>query len=766
MKKEQIQKKYPRYYFSRYFRIFLFIIPLIVIISSCLNEKSPKGWEITFQPESIKCGFRIPLKLNVIIGAKKKNSENSLRLRFPHDILGRPYEYKASQAALKTISKIFAPTNCMPQLNLEGRIEQTGPFDLLMTFPPSCLTGDKISIDFYLPPFYREGAIKIEAQLETGVRIFPLKDFVIHSSRLKPGPADGKGEFPIDRGAEIIAGREASWSIIYTAGENGIEKNGAISVIAPHALYSSRHPTIIPGLTDNLDNVSVIAPKNAKIQVLTKFRAFHRTLDIVVKDGRINQGDEIKINFKKSVFYISGKWPFGVWVDGDGDGSFSPVISESSLQIEPEAAYEQKQIIMQPNKEHPRASFMDVYIDKFGNPSSHSIGVSKRDVPYPSWLSTEKSENSWKLNFIAADKLSYSTTVPNDADQPQIFWGDLHGHSSMSDGAESPSDYFSFARNVAIIDFAALTDHERQLTENEWKEILDAADKYTEPGTFAAIAGIEINDTAAAHTNLIFENRTELPSPVFGETDDVYSTDYNGNYLFLRFPMPALIKSFLKNDGALAIAHRAGMHEPIFQIDSPPEQPVIEMYSAHGSAEEKGKPWSIQMVDSDETVLDVLRKGSRVGFTASGDSHDGRPGMTLWNQLPGGLTAVKCEALHKKDIFDALRKRRTWATTGSRGYLDFRIDEHPEGSEIDTSDHELKLRCIVMMPEVEDVVIRRFADGKWTDLSVPQVEGYPIKMFDKELILSEKAGNYIYYVRVMGKNFPLAWSSPIWVKIK
>ena len=43
---------------------------------------------------------------------------------------------------------------------------------------------------------------------------------------------------------------------------------------------------------------------------------------------------------------------------------------------------------------------------------------------------------------------------------PRILWGDLHGHSNFSDGTGLPEDYYRYARDVAALDVAALTDHD------------------------------------------------------------------------------------------------------------------------------------------------------------------------------------------------------------------------------------------------------------------------------------------------------------------
>ena len=47
-----------------------------------------------------------------------------------------------------------------------------------------------------------------------------------------------------------------------------------------------------------------------------------------------------------------------------------------------------------------------------------------------------------------------------DETAPHLVWADLHGHSNLSDGTGTPDDYYRYARDVAGLDVAALTDHD------------------------------------------------------------------------------------------------------------------------------------------------------------------------------------------------------------------------------------------------------------------------------------------------------------------
>jgi hypothetical protein len=41
-----------------------------------------------------------------------------------------------------------------------------------------------------------------------------------------------------------------------------------------------------------------------------------------------------------------------------------------------------------------------------------------------------------------------------------IYWGEAHGHTRISDGKGTLDDYFTYARDVAKLDFAIVSDHD------------------------------------------------------------------------------------------------------------------------------------------------------------------------------------------------------------------------------------------------------------------------------------------------------------------
>src|SRR5262249_45417751 len=87
---------------------------------------------------------------------------------------------------------------------------------------------------------------------------------------------------------------------------------------------------------------------------------------------------------------------------------------------------------------------------------------------------------------------------------------------------------------------------------------------------------------------------------------------------------------------------------------------AVEVHSAWGTFE-----WLIR---------DAFEMGYRVGICANSDGHKGRPGACYpgasFFGSYGGLTCFLAGRLDRDAIFESMRRRRHYATTGNRGLLD------------------------------------------------------------------------------------------------
>jgi hypothetical protein len=178
----------------------------------------------------------------------------------------------------------------------------------------------------------------------------------------------------------------------------------------------------------------------------------------------------------------------------------------------------------------------------------------------------------------------------------------------------------------------------------------------------------------------------------------------------------------------------------------------------HGSSEGfdiNDRP--LKNMDKNNTVMEALRKGLRIGFTAGSDTHSGRPGGSIKEPFPywGGLVAVWAESLTRKDIFAALKARRTYALTGARINLKMTVNDAFMGSELPYSD-------------TADIKIDVWAQSKIKKVQLIKntilYKEYEVNKDEFHLQLEDKTeGPAFYHCRVIQEDGHLAVCSPVWI---
>ena len=59
-----------------------------------------------------------------------------------------------------------------------------------------------------------------------------------------------------------------------------------------------------------------------------------------------------------------------------------------------------------------------------------------------------------------------------------VYYVYLHNHTSVSDGTGTPAQAYTYARDVAHLDFFGLAEHANMMTSTEWTTVKNAADSY------------------------------------------------------------------------------------------------------------------------------------------------------------------------------------------------------------------------------------------------------------------------------------------------
>lgn len=230
----------------------------------------------------------------------------------------------------------------------------------------------------------------------------------------------------------------------------------------------------------------------------------------------------------------------------------------------------------------------------------------------------------------------------------RIFWGETHGHTAFAEGQGSPDGYYKFGRDVARLDFLSLSEHDIWMDDREWKTLQEMAAKHRVPGRFTTILSFEWTSRLlyGGHHNVFFRNapgRRRVPNQKAPLLDELYAglRRQNGTDDVLIIPH----------------AHQAGD----WSRNDPDMERLVEIQSGHGTFDWFGDKY--------------LRNGFEVGFVGASDNHNGHPGYSgIGNRQMGGLAAALARENTADGIFDALRNRAVYATTGERIILDVTLN--------------------------------------------------------------------------------------------
>jgi hypothetical protein len=328
-----------------------------------------------------------------------------------------------------------------------------------------------------------------------------------------------------------------------------------------------------------------------------------------------------------------------------------------------------------------------------------------------------------------------------------LYYGEIHSHTELSDGGGTPEDSYRWARDVEGLDFAGLADHFEDgqsynyTLEDKWRITREVTDQFYEPGRFVSFLGYEIG-TLDRHRNVYFRDG-EGRMIVEGRGGETVTMDN--------------VFEKLAGSDYILIPHAPKFHGIDWDRPHEPErQRLIEICSTWGISEEGG-PLSVRA---------GLDYGYRFGFTGGTDNHQAEPG----NPELGGITGVYAESLTREAIFDALMARRTFATSGPRMIVTFRVNGALMGTELAPTDgpREVTGRCITCdaIDRIEVIrngeVVHAVSGGGGRDRRIEWEDAEDADGLLEERPLDGRRCAY-YYLRVITVNGDIGWSSPIWL---
>jgi hypothetical protein len=357
-------------------------------------------------------------------------------------------------------------------------------------------------------------------------------------------------------------------------------------------------------------------------------------------------------------------------------------------------------------------------------------------------------------------------------------WGDLHSHDKVHN-CGAGEDPYTYAREVSCLDFVAVCPDFRGLSQDVWHQHVLRAEEANDPQHFTAILAYEAG-FRQGHYNIYFRGGD---GHIFDVSDQsLHSMDH--------------LLPTLNPEDVFIVPHHLGI-DWCCQAGYPPEWdpwvPLLEIYSQHGLSESYSPEHVLSyefnrtrgLEDKYATSLnrsvyarDAWSQGRRFGVIASSDDHMGQPGKSV-----KGLAAVFSPQNTREALFQSLKARKAYGTTGERILLDFRINGHEMGQEIFV-DGEDPLTVEVEVHGTDEIAFievarLRLGEESWES-------AFSDRLVDRNLFHEQPGesnldyatrfeelftSDAVYYLRVTQRRqldgWPVfAWSSPIWVTQK
>ncbi len=501
----------------------------------------------------------------------------------------------------------------------------------------------------------------------------------------------------------FVAGSFAELTLVYTAGTFGIDDTGMLK-ISWRTTSDMSKPQFIDPKAANYTTVE--ASNGAKLEVWfdrLNIRPWANTILIRVGRGYLRKGDTITIRMGDRHHGSPGyrlqtncenRVALRTSVDAFATYEFAELSVQPYFDLFPGPAASWKAIW--PSLAIAGEPFRLALVaeDIWGNPTPdarahikmkasqpirglpETIAIVPGDAPYviEGLTAVKPGDVQLIVEDARGKELARANPLRVVSERPALrrYWGDLHGQSGETIGMGTAKEYFHFARDKAFIDIVGHQGNDFQITDTFWRELNELTAQFDKPGKFVCLPGYEWsgNTGMGGDRNIVYrcEGRPiRRSSHILVEGQTSTPAVYTAKELF----------EAIKDEDARVIAHVGGRYADIKMAHDGRLERTVEVHSSWGTFE-----WLLH---------DAFDMGYRVGVVCHSDDHKGRPGATRPGASTfgaiGGLTCYFMPELTRDAVFEALRTRRHYGTTGTRIFVNLsgsfdqpveRFDEDPK----------------------------------------------------------------------------------------
>ena len=352
---------------------------------------------------------------------------------------------------------------------------------------------------------------------------------------------------------------------------------------------------------------------------------------------------------------------------------------------------------------------------------------------------------------------TFTYQAPVTLEGYQLYFGQLHAHTNISDGAGSVTEAFQHASQVENLDFLAVTDHSNSFDNegnsqvdlgadltgisSEWAQGHAAAEEVTDED-FVGLYGFEMTwSDGFGHINTFntpgFESRSNSE---FGNKSG--STEGYQNYYDKLVAVEDSLSQFNHPGTTFGDFQDFAFYDP--QVDQ--RITLIEVGNGEGAIGSSG------YFPSYEYYTRALDKGWHVAPTNNQDNHKGN-----WGDSNTARSVVLASGLTEEGIYDAIRNYRVYATEDNDLSILYSLNGNAMGSILNKQD-TVEITAKISDPtDSGDMKVEVIVNGGLVLDSQTLTDGKGTVTFTFD------SNDYsYYYLRVTQADQNIAVTAPVW----
>jgi len=363
------------------------------------------------------------------------------------------------------------------------------------------------------------------------------------------------------------------------------------------------------------------------------------------------------------------------------------------------------------------------------------------------------------------------TPTPPPAGTYNVYFGQLHSHTTLSDGAGTVTQAFAHAASAANLDFLAVTDHSNSFESSTYSagiatdamsnaswaagknaavaingQLIPNSDNLTDPtSTFIGIYAYEMTwSDGCGHMNTFntpgFENRN---NPIF-ENKNQSLSDPSG--------LAAYFSKLVTVSGSISQFNHPGSTFGDFydfanySAANDDRITLLEVGNGEGAVHEVG------YFPSYSYYTRALDKGWHVAPTNNQDNHKGN-----WGDSNTARTVILASSLSDASLYDAMHNRRVYATEDNDLSIVYKLNGEIMGSILETSPSQVNITAQISDPTDAAIgTVEVIVNGGLVAASTV------VTAKSQEVTFTLDNDYTYYYLRITQADSDTAVTAPVW----